>query len=467
MRFQRHSRFVVIFLIFLTFTIFYQLEEVKFFIQRRISTNFQRHTFRCDSPNIVSSLFNSTILQPENPWLVVTDRKLVAFSAHYDSFRRYDSSPIITVLGVRHLHDWRRILCVIWSSDDLSTWIVNIVEGFPELMNEVRPCLWTRFCVHHPYDAFYINCPISHLRNKSNDYNIPRYNFVSLIALHNHIQTPTCQSFAFLSKINVNKVGPNFSSKTAKHKSQNFPNLIQFAVCVSPVYEWRNVILLKLFLEHYISQGCTKFVLFKRSWSKEVDKILNEKYSNFVELVEWPTLPSTTDDDLNSETVLHYRGQVVAINECLWRLRDRARFVASVDLDEFLIPLNHSHGTLSDIFASLDNRQVGGFSVSNRHFSLDLNNLSDNSPIVVDADIFYSAKRGKTVVKPKLVEKLGIHSVWRYVNGYNGESFPEDIILMYHYKPKSFDGFSINQHHQTLSNVFPRLRNRFKNILCS
>jgi len=103
---------------------------------------------------------------------------------------------------------------------------------------------------------------------------------------------------------------------TVKHgNSQNF----LWTVCVSPTFYWENPVSMKIFLDYYLKHGASKIILYKRRWSKGVDKLLID-YKNDVITYPWPKFPRLKNVDLNDGSIAYY-GQVLAINDCLWKMK--------------------------------------------------------------------------------------------------------------------------------------------------
>jgi len=103
-----------------------------------------------------------------------------------------------------------------------------------------------------------------------------------------------------------------------RHQTAQYEFL--WAVCVKPVENWKNVEKMRLFLDYYIKQGAGKFVLYHRSWSLDVDKLLNNYSSRYLEIYPWPVLPI-----LNNTAKGHVKENVqnLAINHCIWSMKNR------------------------------------------------------------------------------------------------------------------------------------------------
>lgn len=372
---------------------------------------------------------------PRNrPWLIVENRKFVAYSAYY-----VESSSIITMLGIRHINDWRKYLCIIWSTYDNITWRIDIKECVSLLINQISPCFWINHCLDKPFDAFYIKSTVdSKLRPV----------FISLLPIENGISS--CYNLSALPKVTVDYLGVS-------------PTRKELTVCVSPIFDWDNIVMLKLFLEHYLSQGFTRFLLYKRSWSTRVTAVIkNKRYRKFIEVINWPLFPNVSYANLNDESTVHYKGQLLAVNDCVWKLKGRSKFVAIVDLDEFIVPhASFRNFTVSDLLTISDNVKVGGFVIRNRYITFNISTINSRSRVIIDNSKIVQSRLTKMIVKPETTDKLSIHNVWRYEDGFvDDNDFSPSYVLKLHWKPHLFSNFSDN----AFSDVFPKLVDTLKYV---
>ncbi len=101
---------------------------------------------------------------------------------------------------------------------------------------------------------------------------------------------------------------------------------------------------MRLFLAHYAKQNVEKFVFYKINWTEKVEIVLKEFSRQNpkikLEIISWPypfpkiILDGNKTEDPNAG--MHYRGQNLAINDCILRELYRSRYVASIDVDELL-----------------------------------------------------------------------------------------------------------------------------------
>lgn len=93
--------------------------------------------------------------------------------------------------------------------------------------------------------------------------------------------------------------------------------------------------------------GVNRVVIYNTSCGPELDRLLRS-YSRegFVEMVPWPIdkhlTPSYGWLFSMSGGDVHYFGQQTTLNECIYRSMERSRYVLLNDIDEIIMPYQHS-----------------------------------------------------------------------------------------------------------------------------
>lgn len=93
--------------------------------------------------------------------------------------------------------------------------------------------------------------------------------------------------------------------------------------------------------------GVDRVVIYNTSCGPELDRLLHG-YSRegFVEMVPWPIdkhlTPSYGWLFSMSGGDVHYFGQQTTLNECIYRSMERSRYVLLNDIDEIIMPYQHS-----------------------------------------------------------------------------------------------------------------------------
>uniref|UniRef100_A0A3P9LCQ8 Glycosyltransferase family 92 protein n=1 Tax=Oryzias latipes TaxID=8090 RepID=A0A3P9LCQ8_ORYLA len=118
---------------------------------------------------------------------------------------------------------------------------------------------------------------------------------------------------------------------------------LNFTVCISSLFgNYNNVLQVAQSLEMY------RVVIYNTSCGPELERLL-QSYSQegFVEMVPWPI-----DRFLNPYSGwlfsehggdLQYFGQIVTLNECVYRSMERSHYVLLNDIDEIIMPYKHDN----------------------------------------------------------------------------------------------------------------------------
>lgn len=109
----------------------------------------------------------------------------------------------------------------------------------------------------------------------------------------------------------------------------------QFGICVQgPAYNISDAQIFVSFIEMHRILGVEHFTVYTQDVKPAVIQFLQQYVQEgLLELLEW-NIPVTS---------IHYRGQEVLLNECLFRNMYRVDYLALVDLDEVLVPTHHSN----------------------------------------------------------------------------------------------------------------------------
>lgn len=115
----------------------------------------------------------------------------------------------------------------------------------------------------------------------------------------------------------------------------------QLGVCLQPIYLHADYILFVEFFEFWLSQGATKFYIYRESYTPEIQKILelyNITSQADIELVDWSLLPASPEADTksNPNAYVYRLEMMLSIFDCLHRARGNVKFVAQTDLDELI-----------------------------------------------------------------------------------------------------------------------------------
>ena len=239
---------------------------------------------------------------------------------------------------------------------------------------------------------------------------------------------------------------------------------VQFTVCLMPLYfNYSRGYELVEWIELNRILGAERFTVYVQSSADNVAKILTYyEQQELVELVRWP-LPVGKDE-------IHYFGQVLALQDCLYRNKATSEYVVNLDLDEFVVPhredlyswkdivANRSIPTLSFIFKNTFFRKewlkTNGHNFTGKEIALEFKLVT----LLLhehETKEFSYGHRSKYFAKTSQADYLIIHEV----KGKGKSVFvPSDVALLHHYRnwfdyaavPKSNDDTVIHKYGDAL-----------------
>ncbi|XP_028996032.1 beta-1,4-galactosyltransferase galt-1-like isoform X2 [Betta splendens] len=124
-----------------------------------------------------------------------------------------------------------------------------------------------------------------------------------------------------------------------------------FTVCISALFGgYNNVLQFAQTLEIYRLLGVGRVVVYNNSGGPELSRLLHSySQEGLVELVQWPIHNYLNPSHGWRLSVhggdLQYYGQLVALNECIYRSMERSRYVLLNDIDEIIMPYQHDNLT--------------------------------------------------------------------------------------------------------------------------
>ena len=223
-----------------------------------------------------------------------------------------------------------------------------------------------------------------------------------------------------------------------------------FSVCTTPLnYGYNRAHELVEWIELNRILGAEFFTFYNYTSGPAVDAVLNfYRKRGVVEVIPW-RLPMGVDTwpKRNTPVEIHYFGQLASSNDCLRRNREITNYLAVIDLDEFIIPRGEGVKTWTDMMKGLPNN--GAYFFCNTFFRKEWNNTNVNFSNKEDAvrlklttllkldresKIAPHSSRSKYIVKPKAVEVLGIHNIWRMSDKHKHYNVPNTAGLLHHYR---------------------------------
>ena len=192
--------------------------------------------------------------------------------------------------------------------------------------------------------------------------------------------------------------------------------------------------------------GVQYFTFYNYSTASNTEQVLSF-YSKrgLVEVLPW-NMPLS----IKNPEEIHYFGQLAALNDCLHRNRHKTKYLAFLDIDEFIIPKQNDVYTWSKMLKRLPT--VSSYGFRNVFFRRNWNSLKSEqgyskaarkyrlitlTKFRRDKFVFPMYSRSKLIVEPKKIETVGIHNVWGYKEGVEmSDTLPVDegIGLLHHYR---------------------------------
>ncbi|CAN8003434.1 unnamed protein product [Ixodes hexagonus] len=221
----------------------------------------------------------------------------------------------------------------------------------------------------------------------------------------------------------------------------------ELAVCVKPIhYDYNKVLQFAEFMELNLALGVSHFVLYNHTVGPDVNCLLERYVSeNLVTLLPWE-LPIVSQREIRTEALF------AALNDCLYRTMYRFRWVAMIDLDEFIVPAGNV--SLPVMLRRLQERnangRAGAYSFRNAFFYLqwpdDPIAAQDRLPLVTlrktlrKAHLHAHRQRSKCILEPESVVEVGNHFVWEFLAGKTTVNVASSVAFLHHYRVCEFGG---------------------------
>lgn len=238
------------------------------------------------------------------------------------------------------------------------------------------------------------------------------------------------------------KMSPNdVTIPATSHSKSNNENSAKkkFGLCLPPLFGDISLSLLIQFIELSKILGASHLTFYTYDISESVQKLLAfYKDEGEVTIVNWKLSP-----DVNQREIW-YHGQLLAIQDCLYRHMAEFEYLLFVDLDEFLLPVYND--TWSDMVNFLQTFQktnsdenVAGFSFKSAFF--DPKQIPDPSQQLTFLQLLQrnkilSSVRTKLMVAPQKIFELGIHHASKTIHpDMRIVEVDPDIAKIHHYRP--------------------------------
>ncbi|XP_034162234.1 uncharacterized protein LOC113533274 [Pangasianodon hypophthalmus] len=159
-----------------------------------------------------------------------------------------------------------------------------------------------------------------------------------------------------------------------KNRVNNESLKYNFTICISSLFgDYNNVLQFAQSMEMYKLLGVQRVVIYNTSCGSDLDKLLQHyEKEGILEIVPWPI-----DQFLNPSAGWHaklhkgelqYYGQLVTLNECIYRHMYQSKYVLLNDIDEIIMP--YKYANLAFLMEDLqqEHRYVTVFIIENHIF---------------------------------------------------------------------------------------------------
>ena len=462
-----------------------QLKSQLDFVVRRVieyhENNFDLHfNERINKNNLTINLIKQMINKQEKRSLTIsyTDQwqpvigpkeKSRVYSAYYEP--RLESGKFVRVIAAARTANSEPLFCAFWFIDEASQSLK--LQMTPAINRAIREN-WNL-----KYSAYYLLCPLA-----NNQIPIAVSILKKKLPLKKQKENEDANdeedSLVFHALGNFVLVQNNLKYKEASNEDK-------IAICVKPLhYEYNKLDNLIEFIELNQLLGIDHFLFYNHTIGSKVDCLLNyfRKRTNLITVLPWHNL------DMKSQEEIRTEGIFASLNDCLYRTMFRFKYVAMIDLDEFIIP--HLDSNLKVLLKRLTNLQLakdqaGAFSFQNAFFYLQwtddpeylkltkqqlsakssekLSKKSNKQPFTLSTSTAKAAadhllpvylttlaktrrrailhshrERSKLIVIPEHTVEVGNHFVWQFLVTKSAFHINERAAYLHHYRVCEFGG---------------------------
>ncbi|XP_069098641.1 uncharacterized protein [Pleurodeles waltl] len=228
---------------------------------------------------------------------------------------------------------------------------------------------------------------------------------------------------------------------------------VNFTVCISTMFgNYDNVLQFTQTIEMYKLLGAGRVTIYKNNCSLLIERLLQYYIAEgIVEVVPWPIekylAPAKAWHHSMDAKDIGYYGQLVTLNDCMYRNMYRSKYVVLIDLDEIILPLKHHDWTSMMDSLQKQHPNVGAFLFENhvfpKHVFSPTEGFNTSSwEAVPGVDILKHIHREpdrkdyfnnrKMILNPRTVIQTSVHSILKAHKG--SLNIPIDVALLYHCK---------------------------------
>ncbi|KAK2145434.1 hypothetical protein LSH36_682g01075 [Paralvinella palmiformis] len=400
-------------------------------------TDSSRHLYRegVTCPDVLTYAHHPD--KESQTWQEVPERDIIAFSAFIER-RTLADGPSVRIVAAGLQEDYNRIgdvHCLLWYETDIGTECVTERADYVRIYpSTLHPDMWV---------SHFIICP---LKRRDIDEMTPYA--VSVVPR-------PCDVPRNLLKIANRRA----IKKTNSH-----------ALCLPPIYnhfsDWRMLVEM---IELHRILGISELVIYNQSMSTEVSHVLDMYAvdpSFSVNIVQWHFPGNKLKNNVNCQ-----RG---AINDCVYRMSARHRYVTVTDLDEVVVPRNAN--TWPEMMRALATTGSGVYMFQHAYFRR--NNTGQTPCLITQQSLWRTDKvvpegkvRCKSMYDTDSLLSLDLHYHYALVPGAVEYLVPPDVGMLHHYRSTPMSSFRENPEKYTyiedtyMHRYYDDLVQRFNNIV--
>ena len=359
-------------------------------------------------------------------WQTVVDRKVIVFSAYYERRPEADG-PSIRIIASGWQAAYNTIgdmYCHLWYNDRDYAVAVG-----PAIYNVIYPS--TLF--HEAWSSHFIICKLPLGID-----DVPSAVSISPIRC---LQRPGNE----LMVLNRKPV----------------PKSNTHALCISALYNrWRGWEMIIEMFEIHKLLGASEITIYNQSMSTESNRTLHTYIADTneaVNVIQWK-FPGHLQSNVHCQ-----RG---ALNDCMYRMGHRHRYVTITDLDEILVP--RITDTWPELMKLIAKPNIGVYMFQHSYFR---RNMSADDPYLITQSSFWTTDvvtppakiRCKSMYRADKAITVDLHFPYKLVRGAAEYMMPPAEGMLHHYRPYPMETFA--KHPERFRYIEDRYIERYKNAL--
>uniref|UniRef100_A0A8C2DAR5 Glycosyltransferase family 92 protein n=1 Tax=Cyprinus carpio TaxID=7962 RepID=A0A8C2DAR5_CYPCA len=362
-----------------------------------VLVHMNSHTYYIQAPETIKVLpSNNKFKIPEASFLItpIKDSKHFMVSAFID--HRLDG--VIRVISIINRNSLQPLYCVYCSAEQVCRTVHTEVQIHRDHFS-------------FPYGASDVICKGKHKQNAT------------------HVIITTDKKDSADLKIEYLPIKNKAVQETFK---------FNFTVCISNLFgDYNNVLQFAQTMEMYKLLGVQHVVIYKTGCGPDLEKLLKHyETEGILEIVPWPINqflnPASGWNIKHHKGDIQYYGQLVTLNECIYRHMYQSKYVLLNDIDEIIMPYKHT--SLPSLMEDLQSAHpsIGVFLIENHIFPKTQFEESgkfkrgewNNIPGVNIMEHIYREPDRKNIynptkmiVNPRKVEQTSVHSSLKNFGG--------------------------------------------------